>query len=173
MVGWYLWLDGCGFEQALGVGELWELVSWWGRPGALQSMGLQRVRHDWATKRNSLIFIPDTFSLEEEGFLSLFYLHQKCQGVGAGGAGWVLLTCKVNLIMRAEWAKGYIRMQRFLPWLPFVCYSDPYYPKCVLSCQSAGFFFPLSACGTLLWTRPVISCHLPPFLFSYLATCLL
>ena len=28
--------------------------SWWwtGRPGMLQSMGLQRVRHDWATKLN-------------------------------------------------------------------------------------------------------------------------
>ena len=28
--------------------------SWWwtGRPGALQSMGLQRVRHDWATEQN-------------------------------------------------------------------------------------------------------------------------
>ena len=28
--------------------------SWWwiGRPGVLQSMGLQRVRHDWATKLN-------------------------------------------------------------------------------------------------------------------------
>ena len=28
--------------------------SWWwtGRPGVLQSMGLQRVRHDWATELN-------------------------------------------------------------------------------------------------------------------------
>ena len=30
--------------------------SWWwtGRPGMLQSMGLQRVRHDWATELNCL-----------------------------------------------------------------------------------------------------------------------
>ena len=30
--------------------------SWWwsGRPGVLQSMGLQRVRHDWATELNSI-----------------------------------------------------------------------------------------------------------------------
>jgi len=29
-------------------------VNWWwtGRPGVLQSMGLQRVRHDWATELN-------------------------------------------------------------------------------------------------------------------------
>ena len=35
----------------------WDLVSsgswWWtGKPGVLQSMGLQRVRHDWATELN-------------------------------------------------------------------------------------------------------------------------
>ena len=31
--------------------------SWWwtGKPGVLQSMGLQRVRHDWATKPNWLL----------------------------------------------------------------------------------------------------------------------
>ena len=31
--------------------------SWWwtGRPGMLQSMGLQRVEHDWATKPNMII----------------------------------------------------------------------------------------------------------------------
>ena len=31
--------------------------SWWwtGRPGVLQSMGLQRVRHDWATELNWII----------------------------------------------------------------------------------------------------------------------
>ena len=38
MVGWYQQLDGHEFEQAPGVGD--------GRPGVLQSMGLQRVRHD-------------------------------------------------------------------------------------------------------------------------------
>ena len=33
--------------------------SWWWRekPGVLQSMGSQRVRHDWATKLNMLIYI--------------------------------------------------------------------------------------------------------------------
>ena len=34
--------------------SLSELRSWWwtGRPGVLQFMGLQRVRHDWATELN-------------------------------------------------------------------------------------------------------------------------
>ena len=38
MVGCHHQLDGLEFEQALGDGEGW-------KPGVLQSMGLQRVRH--------------------------------------------------------------------------------------------------------------------------------
>ena len=45
MVVWHLWLNGHEFEQALGVGD--------GQGnGVLQSMGSQRVRHDWATELN-------------------------------------------------------------------------------------------------------------------------
>ena len=39
MVGWHHQLNGLEFEQAPGVGE-------GQRPGALQSMGSQRVKHD-------------------------------------------------------------------------------------------------------------------------------
>jgi len=46
MVGWHHWLNGHEFEQTLGVGdEQGGLV-------VLQSMGSQRVRHDWATELN-------------------------------------------------------------------------------------------------------------------------
>ena len=38
MVGWHHRLNGHEFEQALGVGD--------GQPGMLQSMVLQRVRHN-------------------------------------------------------------------------------------------------------------------------------
>ena len=43
MAGWHHWLDGCESQ--------WTLGSWWwtGRPGVLQFMGSQRVRHDWST----------------------------------------------------------------------------------------------------------------------------
>ena len=44
MVGWHHWLDGLGFEWTPGIGD--------GRPGVLQFIGSQRVRHDWATELN-------------------------------------------------------------------------------------------------------------------------
>jgi len=45
MVGWHHRLNGRVWVNS------W---SWWltGRPGMLQSLGLQRVRHDWATELN-------------------------------------------------------------------------------------------------------------------------
>ena len=45
MVGWHHWLHG----------RVWAISrSWWWtqKPGVLQSMGSQRVRHDWATELN-------------------------------------------------------------------------------------------------------------------------
>ena len=45
MVGWHHWLNG----------RVWvNSRSWWwtGRPGMLQSMGSQRVGHDWASELN-------------------------------------------------------------------------------------------------------------------------
>ena len=44
MVGWHHWLNGHESEQT---------ARWWrtGKPGVLQSMGLQRVGHDWAAEQ--------------------------------------------------------------------------------------------------------------------------
>ena len=46
MVGWHHWFNGHEFEEAPGDGEA-------GQPDVLQSVGLQRIRHDWATGQHS------------------------------------------------------------------------------------------------------------------------
>ena len=50
IVGWHHRFDGHEFEQAPGVGSWW----WTQKPGVLQAMGSQRIRHNWATKLNWL-----------------------------------------------------------------------------------------------------------------------
>ena len=45
------WLDGITDSIDMSLSRLWSW--WWTRmPGVLQSMGLQRVGHDWATELN-------------------------------------------------------------------------------------------------------------------------
>ena len=49
--------------------------SWWwtGRPGMLQSMGSQRVRHDWTTELNWLVYDQKTSTWSETSALSLYF----------------------------------------------------------------------------------------------------
>ena len=56
MVGCHHQLEGHEFEQAPG--------SWWWtrKPGMLQSMGSQRVRHDWVAELNWINSLPAEFS---------------------------------------------------------------------------------------------------------------
>ena len=50
MVGWHHWLD--GHEVWVNSGSWW----WTGKPGVLQSMGSQRVGHNWVTELNWFLF---------------------------------------------------------------------------------------------------------------------
>ena len=82
MVGWHHWLHGHEFEQALGDGGT-------GKPGVLQSMGSQRVRHDWAAEREQQLIsdllgslhIPWSFSrVKRRKFLAgVFLLHKSME----------------------------------------------------------------------------------------------
>jgi len=47
------WLDGTTNMMDMSLSRLWSC--WWtGKPGILQSTGLQRIRHDWATEQTEL-----------------------------------------------------------------------------------------------------------------------
>ena len=56
MVGWHHWLSAWVWVSSR---------SWWwtGRPGVLQSTGLQRVRHNWATELNWMIKYPKYYNV--------------------------------------------------------------------------------------------------------------
>jgi len=51
MAGWYHWLNGRASEWTSG----WR---WTRRPSMLRFMGSQRVRHDWVTELNWMLFSP-------------------------------------------------------------------------------------------------------------------
>ena len=63
MVGWHHWFNGHESEQAPGDGE--------GKPGMLQSMWSQRVRHDWVTELNIIKDKHSHYIMIERGSVHL------------------------------------------------------------------------------------------------------
>ena len=96
-------------------------------------------------------FTPALFSRREEGFCSC------------------VIRIVVALVFDTTLSKKFLD-SRYSGLSPpfFACYWDPYHRKCVVSYQSEGFCFPLSAYGPLLFRRCVISCHLAPAPISLL-----
>ena len=71
------WLDGIIDSMSMSLSKLQEL--WWtGRPGVLQSMGLQGFGHDWATELNwdwiIMMIIITAITTNTNVFHSLFHL---------------------------------------------------------------------------------------------------
>ena len=62
------WLNGNtdAMDKNLGTRALGEMVRT-GRPGVLQSMGLQRVGHDWATEQQCMSTHPQR--IEESAYM--------------------------------------------------------------------------------------------------------
>ena len=85
MIAWYHWLNGHGFEQALGVDDgqgglmccsPWG--RWWtGRPGVLQPMGSHGVRHTWVTGQQQRLKCSEQGTVREED-------GRRGYGVGTG-----------------------------------------------------------------------------------------
>ena len=78
MVGWHHWLNGHQTEQAVGVGD------GQGKPGMLQSMGLQRVGHNWSTELTEIM--TNKFSKREV----IYDFDQRVYNkVGRGTSDWL------------------------------------------------------------------------------------
>ena len=92
------WLDGITDLMDMSLSKLQELVWWTGRPGVLQSMGSQRVGHDFVWKQQQSAFSRWPLSgVQEHCYFSYLYFSksqtQSCSNTQAlaasiGHWGW-------------------------------------------------------------------------------------
>ena len=126
MVGWMNWLNEHEFEYALGV---WvSSGSWWwtGKPGILQSMGSQGVRHDWATELNWFHYkgFPGGSDSKESAYNveDLVSILEFERSPGEGNDNLLQYFCKETSMDRgAWWAIGYGVTKSWTP-LSYLCF---------------------------------------------------
>ena len=114
-------LPGSGRSPREGHGNLlssilaWR-IPWTEEPGGLQSMGLQRVRHDWRDLAFHLWEVGGGLSLSLRGDLLELNGKARCPAKGVIPRHWGLPTSPVCLVAEpcALWSYGAIRMLKFL-----------------------------------------------------------
>ena len=104
MVGWHHWLCGHAFEQ---TGRQWRT----GKPGVLQSMGSQRVGHEWSTAQLSR---PSLFPWGTKD-LSMFlpcgwspFLQRCCWERGMHCACLLTIYSRAPLCWDIAWVQWYL-----------------------------------------------------------------
>ena len=113
------WLDGITDAMDMCLSRLW----WWtGRPGVLQSMGSQRVGHDWATELN------ERCTLWESGKPCLQHTHTHTHTH-------TLLLQQNLYAIRSQPLHSTLKIKRNKGWMGFALYvrkfQDTLHQNCI------------------------------------------
>ena len=84
----------------------WE-IAWTEKPGRLQSMGLQRIRHNWATKQQQLVSLWLLWF-----FLQILAVTLVC--VSLHTSGW-------QFALQPQFSDGFMKRHQFSVCLPSCC----------------------------------------------------
>ena len=114
------WLDGITNSMDMSLGKL---RSWWwtGRPGMLQSMGSQRVGHDWVTELNWTELSQIEYVWLEQKFSS----HYLSKTLENGVKSLASLRC----VRYHAWAQLFYSRHLYTELITALCYNLMCLPK--------------------------------------------